>query len=73
MSFQSNRGSFLTERYHVSPRGDDSLKRLLESFHPEELRSVSVASDACEDWVGGAAGGVANDGTIRLCLRQALG
>ena len=57
----------------MSPRGDDSLKRLLESFHPEELRSVSVASDACEDWGGGAAGGVANDGTIRLCLRQALG
>lgn len=57
----------------MTPRGDDSLKRLLESFHPEELRSVSVASDACEDWVGGAAGGVANDGTIRLCLRQALG
>ena len=52
----------------MSPRGDDSLKRLLESFHPAELRSVSEASDACEDWVGGA-----NDGTIRLCLRQALG
>ncbi|KAK8812788.1 hypothetical protein WA538_002522 [Blastocystis sp. DL] len=64
---------FEFSEYHVSPRGDDSLKRLLESFHPEELRSVSVASDACEDWVGGAAGGVANDGTIRLCLRQALG
>ena len=45
----------------------------MESFHPEELRSISVASDACEDWVGGAAQGVENDGTIWLCLRQALG
>ena len=60
-------------RYHVSPRGGDSLRHWLESFQAEEFRSVSVASDACEDWVGGAAEGVDNDGTIWLCLRQALG